>query len=59
MHKELTWDEIKTNYPKEWVAVRDYHRTGAIGVSGKLITHHPDCRKFHEEVRAMKPQPEK
>ncbi len=56
MGKKMTWEEIKKNYPDEWIAVVNYERISAIGVSGTLVAHHPNKKSFHQSVRELMPQ---
>ena len=52
----MDWAEIKENFPDEWIAVAEYKRTSAIGVSGTIIAHNPNKKNFHEMVRKLMPQ---
>lgn len=53
---KMEWEEIKNSYPDEWIAVAEYERIGAIGVSGTIIAHNPDKKTFHETVKNLMPQ---
>lgn len=55
MPEKMTWEEIKQNFPDEWVAVVDYQRTSAIGVAGTIVTHNSSKKAFHEKVRELMP----
>ncbi|MDP2599867.1 MAG: hypothetical protein Q8P84_03925 [Deltaproteobacteria bacterium] len=52
----MEWEEIKNNFPDEWIAVAEYRRTGAIGVNGTVIAHNPDKKTFHKAVKNLMPQ---
>jgi hypothetical protein len=47
----LTWEEIKTAYPNEWVQLIEFKEDewGTI-LSGVLIHHHPVKKQFGKEV---------
>jgi hypothetical protein len=48
MADKLTWDEIKKNYPDEWVVLVDYHIEGVDLLDGIVVDH----GKKKEEVYA-------
>ena len=52
----MDWKEIKNNFPNEWIAVAEYRRTSAIGVSGMVIAHNPNKQSFHETVKRLMPK---
>lgn len=55
----MTWDEIKTIYPDEWVALveyRDGHSSEGWGVDGVVVAHHPKRHPFHAMVKQLLPQ---
>lgn len=58
MATETKWEDIKRLYPDEWVALSDYHLTGAIEVAGSVIAHHSQKQAFYqalEKIRASYP----
>ncbi len=56
MGQKMTWEEIKDQFPNEWVALVNYERTSAIGVKGTLIVHNSNKKEFHKSIRALMPQ---
>lgn len=54
--RKMEWEEIKNSFPDEWIAVAEYKRTSAIGVSGTIIAHNSDKKTFHETVKDLMPQ---
>lgn len=55
MGQKMTWDEIKDQFPNEWVALVNYERTSAIGVKGTLIVHNSNKKEFHITLRTLLP----
>lgn len=45
----MTWDEIKSTYPNEWVAIANYHNDGPVDVSGDVILHDHDKEAFYSQ----------
>lgn len=39
MANKLSWDEIKTRYPDEWVVVTNYHIEGIDLLDGIVVDH--------------------
>ncbi len=42
--KILTWDEIKNQYPDEWVVLGNTEFDGMKILTGTVLSHHPDKR---------------
>ncbi|MFZ4476868.1 MAG: hypothetical protein ACOYPR_16845 [Saprospiraceae bacterium] len=42
--KILTWEEIKTQYPDEWVVLGNPIFDGMQILNGTVLAHHPDKR---------------
>lgn len=55
MPNKMTWEEIKAQFPDEWVALVNYEPTSAIGVEGTLIVHNPNKKEFHAALRTLLP----
>lgn len=53
MGQSMSWEEMKGNFPDEWVAVADYKRTSAIGVAGTIVAHGRDKEAFHVSVKDL------
>jgi hypothetical protein len=45
----MTWEEIKSTYPNEWVAIANYHSDGAVDVSGEVILHDHNKEAFYSQ----------
>jgi hypothetical protein len=55
MEQKISWNEIKSKFPNEWVALIEYHQKDAEEIEGIVITHHPDRREFHEKIAKLLP----
>jgi len=40
----LSWEEIKSHYPDEWVVLGDPIFEGTLVLQGAVLSHHPDKR---------------
>ena len=40
----LSWEEIKSRYPNEWVVLGDPVFEGTMVLQGAILSHHPDKR---------------
>jgi hypothetical protein len=58
-NQKLTWEEIKTQYDKEWVQLVDYDWPDGTPYpkSGAVRVHAGDRREFYRLMKAMKPKP--
>lgn len=59
MTQHMTWNEIKTVYPDEWVALVEYQYgqpSEGGGVNGVVVAHHPQRHPFHAMVKTLLPQ---
>lgn len=56
MENKMTWNEIKRNFPDEWVAVVDYKQSGATGIDGLVATHAPEKKVFYEAMKQVREQ---
>ena len=54
MEQKMTWEEIKRNYPDEWVAVVDYTPSGAIGVEGIVKVHARERKSLYKQVKSVR-----
>lgn len=54
MQGAMAWDEIKKQFPNEWVAVVQYEQNGAIGVNGVVATHSPERKTFYVAMRNVR-----
>jgi hypothetical protein len=52
MGEKMTWEEIKKNFPNEWVAVVNYTSNSATGgVDGEVVFHSNNKDKFYEKAK--------
>lgn len=40
----LSWEEIKSRYPDEWVVLGNPSFEGTVVLKGAMLSHHPDKR---------------
>ena len=40
----LSWEDIKSRYPDEWVVLGDPVFEGTMVITGAVLSHHPDKR---------------
>lgn len=53
--KTKTWEEIKAQFPNEWVALAPYERTGPYAVCGTIVAHHQEKLSLHQTVKDLMP----
>ena len=52
--EKLTWEEIKEQYPDEWVLVVDYERDpSTVVAAGRVLEHSADKKVIHERLRTL------
>lgn len=56
MGQKMTWEEMKTTYPDEWVALADYQLAGPVEVDGSVIAHHAQKQAFYQELQKIRAQ---
>lgn len=50
----MTWNEICSSFPDEWVVVVDYQNMGPVEVDGTVVAHGVDRAGVHDDiVKAM------
>ncbi len=56
--EQLTWEEIKRQYDKEWVQLIDYvwPEGEPFPVAGLVRVHAPDRKDFFRKVRELQPK---
>ena len=50
MGRKMTWEEIKKQYPDEWVAVVNYESDEVGNVDGEVAIHLSDKDEFYREL---------
>ncbi len=53
MSSKLSWHEIQSRYPDEWVTLTDYQIEGREPVSGVVVAHGRDKRSVYQESRCI------
>lgn len=56
MESRLSWSEITTTYPNEWVALVNFAQKDPVQIEGEVIAHNPDRKIFHEQVARFLPR---
>lgn len=55
MAQRMTWEEMKTAYPDEWVAVVNYSSDERGDIDGEVVAHSRDKNAFYQELGALVP----
>jgi len=53
MAEKLSWEEIRSRYPDEWVVLVDYDLDGDIPTFGVVLDHGRVKKQVYERLRAI------